>query len=350
MEYRRHVDPYINKLARSLAAIQAQHVDNILEIASQGVQEVIDSVDNFTNNLITDDSWKDIVNTSMKEFRDIPNVLVSRLKSKIKGTAADRNYTAATLLESLHSWAPLTDEPFNCSLGYAPRMQNASNQDSITIPVTTSPVLPILSQLSEMNLVEPTPEPTNDHTPDEPQYTTKEWATNEFKDSGFLIFVPSPDDWLDVLPTDNAVVYRITDDDDDDETMEVYIDIDKLLGMTEAKFIKPYIEAIVDRTNATSCGWLAKIAEACEQTFEQLMLNRREELNRRRRERGGSKGSHVIRVVRHLMAVANLTAADAAIKVLQDAVVEWDRMLKPKENADILAASINYPRVSSVIP
>lgn len=346
MEYRRHVDPYINKLARSFAAIQAQHVDGILEIVSQGVQEVINSVDYFTNNTITDASWKDIVNTSLKEFRDIPNVLVSRLKSKIKGTAADRNYTAATLLESLHSWAPLTDEPFDRSLGHAPRMQNTSKQDSITSPITPTPVLPILSQLSEMNLVEPTPEPTNDDTPRELQNTTKEWAENEFKESGFLIFVPSPDEWLDSLPTDDAVVYRRTDD----ETMEVEIDIGKLLRMTEEKFVNRYVEAIVQRTDATSRGWLEKTAEACQQRFEVMMLERREELNRRRREREGSRGSQVTRVVRHLLAIANLTAAEAAIKVLQDAVVKWDRLLDTKEATDILVTSINSPRASSVIP
>ena len=351
-EYRCHVDPYINKLGQSFAAIQAHHVDNILAIVSQGVQEVIDAVDTFTNNTITDDSWKNIVNSSLKEFRDIPNVLVSRLKYKIKGTTADRNYTAATLLESLLNWTELTDEPFDRPLGQAPRTLNATNQDSITSPVTPTTSPSILSQPSEMNSVAATPEPcTNDPTPDEPQYTAKEWANNEFKDSGFLYSDTSPNQWLDTLSTDDAVEYSKEYSKADKEmqpTMEVKLNINDLLSMTEQKFVNPYIETIVEKT-ATSCGWIEKTAEACQQRFAQLILGRKEELKRRRSEREGTRGARVAQVVRHLMAKANLTAAIAAINILQDAVVEWDRLLK-QGGASILVSCISSPRASAIIP
>lgn len=281
---------------------------------------------------------------SLKEFRDIPNVLVSRLKSKIKGTAADRNYTTATLLESLLNWVPLTDEPFDRPLAHAPQTQNATNQESITRPVTPTTSLPI--QLSEMNLVAATPEPcTNNHTPDEPQHTAKEWAYNEFKDTGFLIYDLSPDQWLDILPTDDALDCSGVDA----KTMEVKVNIGELLSMIETKFVNPYIKTIVEKTYATSCGWLEKTAEVCQQRFEELMRGRKEELNQRSREQGGTTGTRVTRVVRHLMAIANLTAATAAIRCLQDAVVEWDRQLT-RDGADILVTCISSPRASTVIP
>jgi len=350
MEYRCHVDRYINELARSFAVIQAQHVDTILKIVSEGVQKVIDAVDNFTDTTITDATWKEIVATSLKDFRIIPNVLVYRLKAKIEGTAADKNYTAATLLESLHTWAPLTDEPFDLSLGHAPSTQHATYRDSITSPVTLTPALPIPSEPSETDLATPTPEPsTNDHPPDEFQRTTKEWANVEFKDSGFLISVPSPDEWLDTLPTDNAVVsqlYRVAGK----ETLEVEVDIDRLLTMTEEKFVNRYVKTIMNKTKATSQDWLQKTVEVIERRFKQLMLDRKEELSRLSKVQDNSRGAQVKRVVPHLIAIANLTAANAAIERLKLAVAEWDRLLDQDEDADILVAGINGLRASSPIP
>ena len=327
-------------------------MDKILKLVSHGVEEVIIAVDKFINNTITDASWKEIVKTSLGEFSDVPNVLVYRLKAKIKGTAANSNYTAATLLESLHNWVPLTDEPFDRLLGHAPPTQNATSRDSITSPVTPTPALPILSQLSETVLEAPTPEPSSDdHTPDELQYTTKEWARYEFKDSGFLISVPSPDEWLDILPTDRAVLQvRVkTDDEERQETLGVEVDIDRLLTMTEENFVNSYIDTIVDKTTATSRGWLEKTAEVCQQRLSQLMLDRKQEVIQRRRERDENRGAHVIRTVRHLMAMANLTAASAAIERLHGAIAEWDRLLMQEEDADIVIGSINSPRASSSV-
>ena len=348
--YRRCVDPYINKLAKSFAVIQANHIDKILDIASQGVREVIDAVDDLINNQVTDASWKQIVKSSLEEFRDIPNVLVYRLKAKIKGTTADSNYTAATLLESLHKWAPLTDEPFDRSFDLAPPAQNATNLDSIITPITSIPPPPVLSQPSETDSVAPTLEPnTSDHTsPDELQYTTKEWASDELEDSGFLIFVPSPDDWLDTLPTDNAVLpQRIAAANlrrQESLEVEVEVDIDQLLTMTETYFVEPYLQAIMDRTTATSEGWIKKTAEVCQQRLEQLMIDRESELDRRLKEREGAsvRDVQVTRVVGHLMARANLVAANAAIDVLHKAFEEWDRRLD--EEAEILVTAISSPR------
>ena len=345
MEYRHHVDPYINELARSFAVIQAEHVDMIIEIVvSLGVQKVINAVDNFTDKTITDASWKEIVATSLKEFRNIPNVLAHRLKANIEGTAADRNYTAATLLESLHNWAPLTDEPLDPSLDHAPSTQNATYRDSITGPVTPTHALPILSQPSETVLGATIPESnTNDQPGDELQHTTKEWARDEFKNSGFLIFVPSPDEWLDILPTDNAVVsnYDRTENWKLRETMEVEVDIDQLLTITEEKFVKPYVETIIEKTTATSHGWLQKTADVCEKRFKQLMLNQREELRRLAAGEERTRRDQVILVVPHLMAIANLTAANAAIERLKLGVKQWDRLLTQEEDSDILVASLN---------
>lgn len=343
MEYRRHVDPHINELAQSFAAIQAQHVDMILEIVSQGVQKVIAAVDRFTDITITDPSWKDFVATSLKEFRVIPNVLVYRLKSKIKGTAADRNYTTATLLESLHNWAPLPDGPFD--FGHAPSTQNATYRDSITGPDTPTPAP------SETDLG-PTESSTDDQPPDELQHTTKEWARDEIKNSGFLIFAPSPDEWLDTLPTDNAVVrhYLRGDDEKLQGTLEVNVNIDQLLTMIEEEFVNRYIKKITEKTVATSRGWLQKTADVCEERFKQLVLDRREELRQLSKDQERKRGDQVIRVVPHVMAMANLTAAKAAVEGLRLGVEEWDRLLKQEEDSDILVTSLNSLRVSSPIP
>ena len=119
--------------------------------------------------------------------------------------------------------------------------------------------------------------------------------------------------------------------------------------MTEKKFVNPYIKTIVEKTYATSCGWLEKTAEACQKAFEKLVFGRKEQLEQRRNERKGTSGTRLTRVVRHMMAIANLTAATAAIKCLQDAVVEWDSLLK-KGGADILVTCISSPRASAVIP
>ena len=338
MEYRRHVDPYINELAQSFAAIQAKHVDVILEIVTQGVQKVIAAVDRFTGITIADPSWKESVATSLKEFRDIPNVLVYRLKSKIKGTAADKNYTAATLLESLHNWVPLTDEPFDLLFGHAPSTQNATYQDSITDPDTPTPTP------SETDLGATTPESsTDDQFPDELQHTTKEWARDEINNSGFLIFAPSPDEWLDSLPTDNAVVRDQVRRADErlQGTLEVNVDIDQLLIMIEENFVNPYIRTIMEKTIATSHGWLQKTADACEKRFKQLVLHRREELRRLSKEQERTRDDQVIQIVPHLMAMANLTAAKAAIEKLRDGVEQWDRLLTQEEDSDILVASLN---------
>lgn len=302
----------------------------ILEIVSQGVQKVIAGVDHFTDITITDTCWKEIVAASLKEFRDIPNVLVYRLKSKIKGTAADKNYTAATLLESLHNWAPLPDGPFDLSFGHAPSTQNATYRDSITGPDAPTPALE---------------SSTDDQPPDELQHTTKEWARDELNNSGFLIFAPSPDEWLDTLPTDNAVVRHYLRG-DDERLLEVNVDIDQLLIMIEEKFVSPYIKTITEKTIATSHGWLQKTADVCEKRFKQLMLDRREELSRLGKEQERTRGDQVIRVVPHLMAIANLTAANAAIERLKLGVEEWDRLLKQEEDSDILVASLNTLRVS----
>ena len=299
----------------------------------------MNAIDRFTDATITDASWKEIVATSLKQLRDTQNVLVDRLRAKIEGTAADKNYTATTLLKSLHNWVALTDEPFDQSLGHAPSTQNATYRDFITSPVTPTPALPILSQPLETDLGAPTLEPsTSDHTPDELRKTTKDLAKDEVKDSGFLFSIPSPDDWLNTLPTDSAVVSpqsRVADV-DTQKTLEVKVEIDRLLTMTETKFVNRYITDILKMTTETSCGWLKKIAEACQQRFKRLMLDRKEKLNQRRGGREETKGQ----VVRHLMAIANLTAANAAIEKLQDAVKEWDRLLKSEEDADILVASI----------
>jgi hypothetical protein len=72
-------------------------------------------------------------------------------------------------------------------------------------------------------------------------------ANDEFKTSGLLISVPSPDGWLDVLPTDKAVVPRPgahTKDKDEQETLEVKVDVDKLVAMMEENFVQPYIGTI----------------------------------------------------------------------------------------------------------
>jgi len=348
----------MNKLARSFAAIQAQYVDEILQIASQGVEDVIEEVDKLINGTITDLSWKEIVKSSLQEFRDIPNVLVHRLKTKIKGTTSDRNYTVAILLESLHKWAPLSDEPFDRSFNLAPPTQCATNWDSITSPITPTPAFPILSQPPETKVTPALESSTNDHTPDnhtpdDLQQTAKEWAKIEIKDSGFLVFVPSPDEWLDVLPTDNAVVSRHARGTERkmQETLEVEVNVDELLTMMEARFVESYIEAIMNRTTATSYGWLRKTAEVCQQRLEQLMGDRVNELNRRTEERKGDAGTKVIRVVRHMMAIANLTAAEAAIGELHEAIKVWDDLYEREEgtSTDVLVASINSPRASTPV-
>ena len=64
--------------------------------------------------------------------------------------------------------------------------------------------------------------------------------------------------------------------------------------MTEVKFVNAYVETIVKKTNESSCGWFKKTAEACQQRFKQLMLDWKEELNRRGTERKGSVGIHVV--------------------------------------------------------
>ena len=116
-----------------------------------------------------------------------------------------------------------------------------------------------------MDLGAPPPEPsTDDDTPDNLQYTTKEWANYEFKDSGFLIVVPDLNEWLNNMPTDDALStprYRATDK----ETSEVEVNIDLLLRMTETNFVNHYIETIMEKTTATSHGWLHKTAEACQE-------------------------------------------------------------------------------------
>ena len=299
---------------------------------------------------ITDDSWKKIVKTSLESFQNIPSVLVHRLKAKIRGTAADGNYTAATLLENLLHWVPLIDEPF----GNAPQIQHDISRDTITSSDTPTSAPSDLSQVSDTDLGVPTPEPsTSDHTPDELEHTTKEWAEDEFKNSGFLISVPSPDEWLDTLPTDSAVVLRHHYRPGSKatlETSEVDIDIDELLTMTETNFVKNYIATISEKTNMTSRGWLEKTAKACQERLEYLMIQRKEGLGRRRKEREGDPGTLAIRVVRHWIAVANLTAAEAAIERLSKGIVKWDRQFEEEEGVDSVVASINSPRASASIP
>lgn len=310
----------------------------------------MDAITDLTDATITDASWKVIVATSLKELKtEKSNVLVHRLKAKIEGTTTDKYYTATDLLKSLDSWAPLTDEHFDHTLGHAPSTRNPTYRDSITSPVIPAPALLNVFQPSETDLEAPTPEAsTSDHTPDEPQYTTKELAKDEIKDSGFHWWEPSPDDWLNDLPVDSALVaprhrgigYK---------TQEVTVIIDQLLNMIEVKFVNHYVETMVKKTPETSCGWLKKIAEACQQRFKQLMLDRKEELDQQIGERNRGGGTHVTRIVRHLMAMANLTAANAAIKKLQDAVVEWDSRSQMAEDADITVDSLNSPRPSSII-
>ena len=267
------------------------------------------------------------------------------MKARIQGTAADENYTAATLLKNLFKWVPLIDEPF----GNAPRIQNPIYRDSIASSDAPTPALSILShsQASDTDSGVPIPEPsTDDHTEDELEHTTKEWAEYEFKDSGFLISVPSPGEWLDVLPTDSAVVlkhhYR-ADDKETKGTKEVEVDIDELLTMAERNFVNRYIETIREKTNMTSRGWLQKTANACQERFEQLMLGRKEGLARRREEREGDPATRVERVVRHWMAVANLTAAEAAIKRLSIGIIEWDRQFEEEVGFETVAAGLPSP-------
>lgn len=199
-----------------------------------------------------------------------------------------------------------------------------------------------------MNLVASTAEPsTSDDTPDELPRTTKELADDELKDSGFLLSVPDPDEWLYTLLIGKALAKSRFEGAQDPE---VVVNIGTLLTMIEDNFIRPYVDTIEEKTSATSRGWLMKIAEACRQKFKQLMLDRRMELNERKLEREGDKGAYTIRVVRHLMAMANLTAANAAIKRLRQEIEKWDRLLKAEEDADIVVASVNSPRASSLIP
>lgn len=271
----------------------------------------------------------------------------------IKGTTADSNYTAATLLESLHKWASLTDEPFDRLFDLVPPTESVTNRNSIMSPITPTPPPPVLSQPSETGsiastLVEPS---TNDPSNlDELRYTTKELASGELEDSGFLISVPSPDEWLDTLPTDNAILTQEIDQTDGrtsdvEVDVEVKVDIDELLTMTEKHFVEPYISAIMDRTFATSEGWIKKTVEACQQRLEQLMVDRESNLDRRLQERTGAtaKDVQVARVVSHMMAIGNLVAANTTIDRLSKAIKEWECQLE-QEEANMHVIGINSPR------
>jgi hypothetical protein len=288
-----NVNDRLESLAGQLYVKQRPYIDDIVDLAMKGSEEVQNKIKTDVLSKIKDSVQRESMENAIKKYADPKHALLNEVEKALKGTASEDRFTPSELLKALHHWLPGGE----IGMGIRNLQNSGSGISSLDPPVASSR----WDSPPEQIILSPTDQVDN--------ISAIDATTNAARTSGFMY-----DD--DCSPTELARAHQQIQRETGGRDPAASADL--ILTRLRKGFVDHYLAIMFGKALETVTSQIGRTAQGCLDDLGRLATERHRFFEERRQQRGKmDAGTRRTQTLEQMLAWGNIVAGLKAMEVLQ---------------------------------